>query len=182
MRATMTIETISTSPIEGQKPGTSGLRKKTAVFMQPGYLENYVQAMIDGIGGVEGRTIVVGGDGRFFNDAAIGTILRMLAANGAETAIVGQGGMLSTPAASNVIRKRGAFGGIVLSASHNPGGQDGDFGVKFNICERRARAGGHHRRDLRPHEIDRAVPDPRAPKRLPSRASSRASASPRSEG
>jgi phosphoglucomutase len=130
----MTIETISTSPIEGQKPGTSGLRKKTAVFMQPGYLENYVQAMIEGIGGVEGRTIVVGGDGRFFNDVAIGTILRMLAANGAENAIVGRGGMLSTPAASNVIRKRGAFGGIVLSASHNPGGQDGDFGVKFNIA------------------------------------------------
>ncbi len=130
----MTIETISTSPIEGQKPGTSGLRKKTAVFMQPGYLENYIQAMIDGVGGVEGRTIVVGGDGRFFNDAAIGIILRMLAANGAETAIVGQGGMLSTPAASNVIRKRGAFGGIILSASHNPGGQDGDFGVKFNTA------------------------------------------------
>jgi phosphoglucomutase len=130
----MTIETISTSPIEGQKPGTSGLRKKTAAFMQPGYLENYVQAMIDGIGGVEGRTIVVGGDGRFFNDIAIGVILRMLAANGADNAIVGRDGMLSTPAASNVIRKRGAFGGIILSASHNPGGKDGDFGIKFNIA------------------------------------------------
>ena len=130
----MTIETVRTAPIEGQKPGTSGLRKKTSVFMQPGYLENYVQATIEGIGGVEGRTIVVGGDGRFFNDTAIGTILRMLAANGAQRAIVGSGGMLSTPAASNIIRIRKAFGGIVLSASHNPGGEDGDFGVKFNIA------------------------------------------------
>jgi phosphoglucomutase len=129
----MTIETVSTAPIDGQKPGTSGLRKKTSVFMRPGYLENYVQAMIEGVGGVEGRTIVVGGDGRYFNDTAIGIILRMLAANGAERAIVGRGGMLSTPAASNLIRKRGAFGGIVLSASHNPGGEDGDFGLKFNI-------------------------------------------------
>ena len=130
----MTIETVRTAPIEGQKPGTSGLRKKTSVFMQPGYLENYVQATIEGIGGVEGRTIVVGGDGRFFNDTAIGTILRMLAANGAQRAIVGSGGMLSTPAASNIIRIRKAFGGIVLSASHNPGGEGGDFGVKFNIA------------------------------------------------
>lgn len=130
----MNVETVSTAPIEGQKPGTSGLRKKTAVFMQPGYLENYVQAVIEGVGGVEGRTIVVGGDGRFFNDKAIGIILRMLAANGAARTIVGQNGMLSTPAASNVIRKRKAFGGIVLSASHNPGGKDGDFGLKFNIA------------------------------------------------
>ncbi|MCB8823255.1 alpha-D-glucose phosphate-specific phosphoglucomutase [Microvirga rosea] len=130
----MNVETVATAPIEGQKPGTSGLRKKTAVFMQPGYLENYVQAVIEGVGGVDGRTVVVGGDGRFFNDKAIGIILRMLAANGAERAIVGQDGMLSTPAASNVIRKRKAFGGIVLSASHNPGGEDGDFGLKFNIA------------------------------------------------
>jgi phosphoglucomutase len=130
----MNVETVSTAPIEGQKPGTSGLRKKTAVFMQPGYLENYVQAVIEGVGGVDGRTIVVGGDGRFFNDKAIGIILRMLAANGAARAIVGQNGMLSTPAASNVIRKRKAFGGIVLSASHNPGGKDGDFGLKFNTA------------------------------------------------
>ncbi|MGQ4274524.1 alpha-D-glucose phosphate-specific phosphoglucomutase [Terrihabitans sp. B22-R8] len=128
----MTIETITTAPIEGQKPGTSGLRKKTSVFMRPGFLENYVQAIIDGIGGVKGRTIVVGGDGRFFNDTAIGIILRMLAANGAARAIVGQGGLLSTPAASNVIRKRKADGGLVLSASHNPGGEHGDFGLKFN--------------------------------------------------
>jgi phosphoglucomutase len=128
----MTVDTITTTPIDGQKPGTSGLRKKTQVFMQPGYLENYVQAVVEGIGGVEGRTLVVGGDGRFFNDVAIGTILRMLAANGAARAIVGQNGLLSTPAASNVIRKRGTDGGIILSASHNPGGEHGDFGLKFN--------------------------------------------------
>lgn len=129
----MTIAVCPTKPIAGQKPGTSGLRKKTAVFMQPGYLETYLQAVIEGVGGVEGRTIVVGGDGRYFNDAAIRTMLRMLAANGAAKAIVGQNGLLSTPAASNVIRKRKAFGGFVLSASHNPGGPDGDFGVKFNV-------------------------------------------------
>ncbi len=130
----MTVQTVPTRPIEGQKPGTSGLRKKTATFRQPGYLETYVQAVIDGVGGVAGRTLVVGGDGRFFNDAAIGIILRMLAANGAAGAIVGQGGMLSTPAASNLIRARQAFGGFVLSASHNPGGEDGDFGLKFNVA------------------------------------------------
>lgn len=129
----MTIAVCPTKPIAGQKPGTSGLRKKTAVFMQAGYLETYLQAVIEGVGGVEGRTIVVGGDGRYFNDAAIRTMLRMLAANGAGKAIVGQNGLLSTPAASNVIRKRKAFGGFVLSASHNPGGPDGDFGVKFNV-------------------------------------------------
>ncbi|MBS0559048.1 MAG: alpha-D-glucose phosphate-specific phosphoglucomutase [Proteobacteria bacterium] len=130
----MTATVVATRPIEGQKPGTSGLRKKTAVFREPGYLENYVQAVIDGVGGVAGREIVVGGDGRFFNDTAIGVILRMLAANGAAKAIVGQGGMLSTPAASNLIRTRRAFGGFVLSASHNPGGEDGDFGLKFNVA------------------------------------------------
>jgi phosphoglucomutase len=130
----MTIETIATVPIAGQEPGTSGLRKKTAVFMRPDYLENYIQAVIDGTGGVAGQSIVIGGDGRFFNDAAVRIILRMLAANGAAKAIVGCGGLLSTPAASNVIRKRGAHGGFVLSASHNPGGAGGDFGVKFNVA------------------------------------------------
>jgi phosphoglucomutase len=129
----MSIDTIATSPIAGQKPGTSGLRKKTSVFMGAGYLETYAQAVIEGVGGVEGREIVVGGDGRYFNDVAIGTLLRMLAANGAAKAIVGQNGILSTPAASNVIRKRKAFGGFILSASHNPGGADGDFGIKFNV-------------------------------------------------
>ncbi len=130
----MTIQTVATRPIDGQKPGTSGLRKKTSVFRQPDYLRNYVQAVIDGVGGVAGRTVVVGGDGRFFNDTAIGIILRMLAANGAACAIVGRGGLLSTPAASNLIRIRRAFGGFILSASHNPGGEDGDFGLKFNVA------------------------------------------------
>ncbi|SFS16836.1 alpha-D-glucose phosphate-specific phosphoglucomutase [Yoonia litorea] len=128
----MTTQIVSTSPIEGQKPGTSGLRKKTKVFMQPHYLENYVQAIFDGIDGIAGKTLVVGGDGRYFNDKAIGTILRMAAANGAAKCIVGQGGLLSTPAASNLIRKRGADGGLILSASHNPGGPDEDFGLKYN--------------------------------------------------
>ena len=126
------IQTIPTQPIAGQKPGTSGLRKKTPVFTETPYLENYVQAIFDGIGGVEGRTLVVGGDGRYFNDRAIGVILRMAAANGAARCIVGQGGLLSTPAASNLIRKRAADGGLILSASHNPGGPDADFGLKYN--------------------------------------------------
>ncbi|MEM8851766.1 MAG: alpha-D-glucose phosphate-specific phosphoglucomutase, partial [Pseudomonadota bacterium] len=118
----MKIEDIATQPIDGQKPGTSGLRKKTKVFMGPHFLENYVQAIIDGIEGVDGKTLVVGGDGRFFNERAIQVILRMLAANGAAGCIVGQGGLLSTPAASHLIRKREAGGGLILSASHNPGG------------------------------------------------------------
>jgi len=128
----MTVTVISTKPIDGQKPGTSGLRKKTRVFMEPGYLENYVQSIFDGIGGVGGRTLAIGGDGRYFNDVAIGIILRMAAANGAKGCIVGQGGILSTPAASNLIRVRGADGGLILSASHNPGGPDEDFGLKYN--------------------------------------------------
>jgi phosphoglucomutase len=123
---------ITTSPIEGQKPGTSGLRKKTKVFMGPHYLENYVQAIFDGIGGVEGKRLIVGGDGRYFNDRAIQVILRMAAANGAAECIVGQGGLLSTPAASNLIRKLKTDGGLILSASHNPGGPDADFGLKYN--------------------------------------------------
>jgi len=128
----MTRRTIQTTPIEGQKPGTSGLRKKTKVFMQPNYRENYVQSIFEGIGGIEGKTLIVGGDGRYFNDQAIGVILQMAAANGAARCIVGQGGLLSTPAASHLIRKRGADGGLILSASHNPGGPDEDFGLKFN--------------------------------------------------
>jgi phosphoglucomutase len=128
----MTANRIATRPIEGQKPGTSGLRKKTRVFMQRGYLENYVQAIFDGVGGISGKTLVIGGDGRYFNDTAIQVIIKMAVANGASRLIVGQGGLFSTPAASNVIRKTGAFGGVILSASHNPGGEDGDFGVKFN--------------------------------------------------
>ncbi|MEL6551531.1 MAG: alpha-D-glucose phosphate-specific phosphoglucomutase [Pseudomonadota bacterium] len=124
--------TIATKPIDGQKPGTSGLRKKTRVFMAPHYLENYVQSIFDGIGGVSGKTLVVGGDGRYFNDRAIQVILRMAAANGATRAIVGERGILSTPAASHLIRKRGTDGGLILSASHNPGGPEEDFGLKYN--------------------------------------------------
>ncbi|MGJ8604427.1 MAG: alpha-D-glucose phosphate-specific phosphoglucomutase [Marivita sp.] len=129
----MTILTQSCTPFDGQKPGTSGLRKKTRVFMQPGYLECFVQATFNAIDGVMGKTLVIGGDGRYFNAEAIQTILRMAAANGAAHAIVGQGGLLSTPAASNLIRQRGADGGLILSASHNPGGIDEDFGLKYNI-------------------------------------------------
>ncbi len=128
----MDIHDITTRPISGQKPGTSGLRKKTAVFMQPGYLANYVQAIFDGIGGVSGKTLVLGGDGRYFNDVASQTILRMAAANGAARVIVGQGALLSTPAASHLIRKYRTDGGLILSASHNPGGPDADFGLKYN--------------------------------------------------
>lgn len=128
----MPMQTVRTDPIEGQQPGTSGLRKKTSVFMQLHFLENYVQSTFDGIGGVTGKTLVVGGDGRYFNDAAIQMILRMASANEAAKCIVGQGGILSTPAASNLIRQRAADGGLILSASHNPGGPDADFGLKYN--------------------------------------------------
>jgi phosphoglucomutase len=123
---------IETSPFPGQKPGTSGLRKKVAEFQRAGYLENFVQSIFDTVGDCAGKTLVVGGDGRYFNRQAIQIILRMAAANGFARLIVGQGGLLSTPAASCVIRGRGAAGGIVLSASHNPGGPDQDFGIKFN--------------------------------------------------
>jgi len=128
----MTATIISTQPIEGQKPGTSGLRKKTRIFMQPHFLENYVQSIFNGIGGVGKKTLVVGGDGRYFNNEAINVILRMAAANGASQCIVGQNGILSTPAASHIIRKRNADGGLILSASHNPGGPEEDFGLKYN--------------------------------------------------
>ncbi|MCB1335076.1 MAG: alpha-D-glucose phosphate-specific phosphoglucomutase [Roseivivax sp.] len=128
----MRIHTVPTQPIAGQKPGTSGLRKKTPVFMQPHYLENFVQAIFDGTGGAAGKTYVLGGDGRYFNDRAAQVILRMAAANGAAKVIVGRNALLSTPAASNLIRQRGTDGGIIMSASHNPGGPNEDFGVKFN--------------------------------------------------
>ena len=130
----MQIETVQTSPIDGQLPGTSGLRKKTRVFMERHYLENFVQSIFDAIGGGAGKTFVVGGDGRYFNRAAIQTILKIAAANGAARVIVGQAGILSTPAASHLIRLNGADGGFILSASHNPGGIDEDFGLKFNAA------------------------------------------------
>lgn len=128
----MTVKTVSTTPFSDQKPGTSGLRKKTPVFMRPHYLENFVQSIFDAIGGARGKTFVLGGDGRYFNDRAAQVILRMAAANGAARVIVGQGAILSTPAASHLIRLRKTDGGIILSASHNPGGPEEDFGVKFN--------------------------------------------------
>jgi phosphoglucomutase len=126
-------ETVACKPISGQKPGTSGLRKKTRVFMQPGYLENFIQSIFNAIKGAEDKTFVVGGDGRYFNAEAIQTILKMAAANGAAKVIVGQNGLLSTPAASHLIRLNKTDGGLILSASHNPGGIDEDFGVKFNV-------------------------------------------------
>ncbi|MDB5791202.1 MAG: phosphoglucomutase, partial [Massilia sp.] len=129
----MTIQTVATTPFAGQRPGTSGLRKKVTEFQQPGYLENFVEAIFQTLGNVSGRTLVLGGDGRFFNRDAIQTILHMAAAHGVARMLVGRGGILSTPAVSCVIRKRAAFGGIVLSASHNPGGPDGDFGIKYNV-------------------------------------------------
>ncbi|MCF6237960.1 MAG: alpha-D-glucose phosphate-specific phosphoglucomutase [Candidatus Marinimicrobia bacterium] len=121
-----------TSPFDGQRPGTSGLRKKVKVFQQPHYLENFVQSIFDTQQALAGGTLVVGGDGRYYNREATQIILRMAAANGVACVIVGQGGLLSTPAVSCLIRKQGAQGGIVLSASHNPGGPDEDFGIKFN--------------------------------------------------
>jgi phosphoglucomutase len=128
----MTILTIETKAFLDQKPGTSGLRKKVKHFSQTHYLENFVQAMFDAIGSIEGKVLVVGGDGRFYNDQTIQTILKMAVANGAKKVIVGQNGLLSTPAASCLIRKHKTFGGIILSASHNPAGPKGDFGIKFN--------------------------------------------------
>ena len=129
----MDITTHNSAPFEGQKPGTSGLRKKVTVFQQAGYLENFVQSVFDSIGDFQGETLVVGGDGRFFNDEAIQIILNMAAANGFGSVLVGQHGILSTPAASCVIRKHNAFGGLILSASHNPAGPTEDFGIKYNI-------------------------------------------------
>lgn len=129
----MSIQTVSTTPFEGQNPGTSGLRKTVSVFRQPHYLENFVQSIFDSQEGFRGQTLVLGGDGRFFNAVAIQTILKMAAANGFGKVMVGQNGILSTPAVSCIIRKYKTFGGIVLSASHNPGGPNGDFGIKYNI-------------------------------------------------
>jgi len=133
----MNILTIATSAFADQKPGTSGLRKKVTQFQTPHYLENFVQAIFDSLPADEKSTLAVGGDGRYYNREAIQTIIKMAAANGFKRLLVGQHGFLSTPAASVVIRKHRLDGGIILSASHNPGGPDGDFGIKFN-----ARNGG----------------------------------------
>jgi len=135
----MDVRETPVSAFLDQRPGTSGLRKKVAVFRQPGYVEAFVQSLFDALpeavgGGVAGQTLVLGGDGRFFNDRVIQTIIRMAAANGVARLLVGRGGLLSTPAVSAIIREHQAFGGIVLSASHNPGGPDGDFGIKYNVA------------------------------------------------
>ncbi|MGR9072486.1 MAG: alpha-D-glucose phosphate-specific phosphoglucomutase [Gammaproteobacteria bacterium] len=129
----MHIKTIHTSPFTDQKPGTSGLRKKVKVFQEPNYLENFVQSIFDSLENFSGKKLAVGGDGRYFNRQAIQIIIKIAAANGFGEIIVGRGGLLSTPAASHVIRKYQAFGGLILSASHNPGGPDEDFGIKYNI-------------------------------------------------
>ena len=126
--------TIPTTPFNDQKPGTSGLRKKVPVFTQPRYAENFIQAIFDSIGDFKGKTLVIGGDGRYLNREVIQTTIKMAAANGFGKVMVGQGGILSTPAASNMIRKYQAFGGIILSASHNPGGPNEDFGIKYNTA------------------------------------------------
>jgi len=126
-------KTVATTPFQDQRPGTSGLRKKTQVFRQPHYLENFVQAIFDSLDGYAGKTLVLGGDGRYFNREAAQIILKIAAANGFGRVVVGQGAILSTPAVSALIRSMKAFGGVVLSASHNPGGPDGDFGVKYNV-------------------------------------------------
>ena len=129
----MSIINQPTTPFAGQQPGTSGLRKKVGVFQQPAYLENFVQALFDSLEGTAGQTLVLGGDGRYHNRHAVQVILRMAAAHGFGRVLLGCGGILSTPALSCVVRKYGAYGGIVLSASHNPGGPDGDFGIKYNV-------------------------------------------------
>ncbi len=136
--ASTAVEHTPTTPFQDQRPGTSGLRKKTRVFMQPRYLENFIQSVFDAVideagDDLRGRTLVVGGDGRYFNRTAVQTILRMASANGFGRVLVGRGGLLSTPAMSAVIRRRAALGGLLLSASHNPGGIDADFGIKYNI-------------------------------------------------
>lgn len=125
------IETVSTTPYTDQKMGTAGIRKKSKIVSQPNYIENFIQSLFDAIGGVSGQTFVLGGDGRYYNDIAIQKIIRIAAANGMKKLIIGQSGFISTPAASKVLLENHADGGLVLSASHNPGGLDGDFGIKY---------------------------------------------------
>ncbi|UHS62250.1 alpha-D-glucose phosphate-specific phosphoglucomutase [Agrobacterium vaccinii] len=129
----MTIKTVQTTAFQDQKPGTSGLRKKVPVFAQENYAENFIQSIFDSLEGFAGQALVIGGDGRYYNREVIQKAIKMAAAAGFGKVLVGQGGILSTPAASNIIRKYKAFGGIVLSASHNPGGPNEDFGIKYNI-------------------------------------------------
>ncbi|KAI9291758.1 Phosphoglucomutase, first 3 domain-containing protein [Neoconidiobolus thromboides FSU 785] len=132
--STFTIQQIPTTIFDGQKPGTSGLRKKVAVFSQQHYTENFIQATLQAIpNGCQGKTLVVGGDGRYFSEEAVQKIIKIAAGNGVAKLIIGQNGILSTPAASNLIRKLKADGGILLTASHNPGGPENDFGIKYNV-------------------------------------------------
>lgn len=126
------IKTVATTPYTDQKMGTAGLRRKSQTVLQPNYVENFMQSIFNVIGDLKGKTFVVGGDGRFYNDTAIQKIIKMAAANGAAKLIVGQNGFMSTPAGSNVILKNKADGGFILSASHNPGGKSGDFGIKYS--------------------------------------------------
>jgi len=142
------IETIATQPFQDQKPGTSGLRKKVKVFQQTHYLENFVQSIFDSIEIPDGAALTLGGDGRFYNKEAIQVIIKMAAANGFARVLVGQDGILSTPAASNVIRQYKTFGGIILSASHNPAGPDEDFGIKYNTAN-----GGPAPEKITPHSL-----------------------------
>jgi phosphoglucomutase len=156
---TMKIRTVESTPFEDQRPGTSGLRKRVAVFRQPHYLENFIQALFNAIGDARSKTLVVGGDGRYYNQEAIQIIIKMAAAQGAARLVVGKNGLLSTPAASNLIRKHRADGGIILSASHNPGGPEGDFGIKFNgtnggpAAEKITEAVYHETRRIRSYRI-----------------------------
>lgn len=129
----MKINTIKTISYTDQNPGTSGLRKKVKTFQQPHYLENFVQSIFKIASELNDSLLILGGDGRFYNTHAIQIILKMAAANGVNHVMVGENGLLSTPAVSCLIRKYKAAGGIILSASHNPGGPSGDFGIKFNI-------------------------------------------------
>lgn len=129
----VSLRVVATAPFEGQKPGTSGLRKKVKVFAEKNYTENFVQCILDSVGeSINGSTLVVGGDGRYFLKEAIDLIVRIAAANGVSRLLIGQNGILSTPAVSSLIRFNKANGGIILTASHNPGGPENDFGIKYN--------------------------------------------------
>ena len=153
------IRTVATKPFPDQRPGTSGLRKKVPVFQKPGYLENFIQSIFDSLEGFQGQTLVLGGDGRFYNREAIQIVVKIAAANGFGRIVVGQGGILSTPAVSALIRRDHAFGGIILSASHNPGGPQGDFGVKYNIGAGGPAPENDHRGDLRQEQGDLGLQD-----------------------
>jgi phosphoglucomutase len=159
----MSAEEIPTEPYTDQKPGTAGLRKQVATVLQPHYLENFLQASFDCAPGLKGSTLVIGGDGRYLNRQAISTAISMAAANGVSRVLLGLGGLLSTPAASHLIRESGPAGGFVLTASHNPAGPDGDFGLKFNIAgggqapEALTEAIFRRSQQLRHYRIDTAV-------------------------